>query len=466
MIILNLMKVKVYCAFGHSKHLLGMVWLPLGFDICLALSWGGNCYGLQFKDLNTWNACAPNTHGTGELIFILVLFLISVQISPSLLEDCFFFSKILKMEETYLPPEKRARLENIGAHSFRDVLLSPSIDEEDGHIDDENEMSLLTAVDTLKSFVQQIMSRKESDYIHLELEYGSTLESLEEYKQNSENARKKIAALEEELNEATMKLDEKDSEIENAKEKLFNFGNETRELVLKKEERLKNLELLLRESNNEIRNLDQKNKQLMEENKQLKEEKEENEVKISKLRESLSKKNELPKEVVVKMSEMEKKILEFNKNEEKKNFFVFHNEEDNHLSFRLSEKEEELRNLELSNKDALNEIEKKDHKIKDMDEELLKKNLDIQRLKSRSEKMFNMLREKDNNTAKLKEDFRKHFVVLSQRVAVLEKQKPIFDTKVTQILSSLKPIEPFSSKLQNIPSVNIKLSEEPLNLEN
>ena len=370
------------------------------------------------------------------------------------------------MEETYLPPEKRARLENIGAHSFRDVLLSPSIDEEDGHIDDENEMSLLTAVDTLKSFVQQIMSRKESDYIHLELEYGSTLESLEEYKQNSENARKKIAALEEELNEATMKLDEKDSEIENAKEKLFNFGNETRELVLKKEERLNNLELLLRESNNEIRNLDQKNKQLMEENKQLKEEKEENEVKISKLRESLSKKNELPKEVVMKMSEMEKKILEYGKNEEKKNFFVFHNEENNHLSFRLSEKEEELRNLELSNKDALNEIEKKDHKIKDMDEELLKKNLDIQRLKSRSEKMFNMLREKDNNTAKLKEDFRKHFVVLSQRVAVLEKQKPIFDTKVTQILSSLKPIEPFSSKLQNIPSVNIKLSEEPLNLEN
>ena len=371
------------------------------------------------------------------------------------------------MEGTYLPPEKRARLENIDAHSFRDVFHSPSMDEEDGHIDDDNdqnEMSLLATVDSLKSFVQQIMSRKDSDYIHLELEYGSTLESLEEYKQNSENARKKIAALEEELNEATMKLDEKDSEIENAKEKLFNFGNETRELVLKKEERINNLELLLRESNNEIRKLDQKNKQLIEENKMLKDEKEEKEVKISKLYESLSKKNELPKEVVVKMSEMEKKIeiLEYGRNEEKKNFFILNNEDNNQLSLRLLEKEEELRN---EKKDALNEMEKKDHKIKEMDEELLKKNLDIQRFKMRSDKMYKMLKEKDDNTAKLKEDFRKHFVVLSQRVAVLEKQKPMSNTKVTQILSSLKPIEPFS-KLQNLSSLNIKLNGESFNSEN
>lgn len=381
------------------------------------------------------------------------------------------------MEDTYLPPEKRARLENEGADSLREILdfYSPPIDEEEENFDeanDENEMSLLTSVDTIKGIVQDLMSRKDSDYIHLELEYGSTLESLEEYKQNSENAREKIAALEEELNEATMKLDEKDREIENAKEKFYNFGNETTKLIFdlqeqlkssqtklnEKEERLSKFELLLRESTNEMRNLHQKNQQANEENKQLKEILEEKEVKISGLCESLSK-NELPREIVMKMTEMEKKIeiLEFGKKEEKKNFFVLNNEDSNQLSFRLLEKDEELRNLELNKKDAIKEIEKKENKIKEMDEELLKKSLDIQRLKSRSEKIFNMLKEKDDATAKLKETFRKHFVELSRRLAVLEKQRSGFDPEVTQILGSLKPVEAVG-KLQSLPGVNIKLN--------
>ena len=148
------------------------------------------------------------------------------------------------MEDTYLPPEKRARLENEGADSLREILdfYSPPIDEEEDDVDDvndENEMSILSSVDTIKGIVQDLMSRKDSDYIHLELEYGSTLESLEEYKQNSENAREKIAALEEELNDATMKLDEKDREIENAKEKFYNFGNETTKLIFDLQEQLK-----------------------------------------------------------------------------------------------------------------------------------------------------------------------------------------------------------------------------------
>lgn len=388
------------------------------------------------------------------------------------------------MEDTYLPPpEKRARMENEGADSLREILdfYSPPIDEEEDHFDDvndENEMSILSSVDTIKGIVQDLMSRKDSDYIHLELEYGSTLESLEEYKQNSENAREKIAALEEELNEATMKLDEKDREIENAKEKFYNFGNETTKLIFdlqeqlkssqtklkEKEERLSKFELLLRESTNEIRNLHQKNQQINEENKLLKENLEEKEVKISKLCESLSKsKNELPKEIVMKMTEMEKKIeiLEFSKQEEKKNFFVLNNEDSNQLSFRLLEKDEELRNLELNQKDAIKEIEKKENKIKEMDGELLKKSLDIQRLKSRSEKIFNMLKEKDDATARLKETFRRHFVELSRRLAVLEKQGSVFDPKVTQILGSLKPVGPVG-KLQSLPDVNIRLNGESL----
>ena len=413
------------------------------------------------------------------------------------------FKNLFKMEDTNLPPEKRARLEFEGADSLREILdfYSPPIDEDEEHtndvndeehtddvndedeeytddVNDEDEMSLLTTVDTLKGIVQDLMSRKDSDYIHLELEYDSTLESLEEYKQNSENAREKIAALEEELNEATMKLDGKDREIENAKEKFFNFGNETTKLIFdlqeklkfsqeklnEKEERLSKFELLLRESTNEIRNLHQKNQQANEENKLLKENLEEKEVKISQLCESLSKsKNELPKEVVMKMSEMEKKIeiLEFSKKEEKKNFFVLNNEDSNQLSFRLVEKEEELRNLELNNKDAVKEIENKENKIKKMDEELLKKNLDIQRLKSRSEKIFNMLKEKDDATSRLKENFRKHFVELSRRLAFLEKQRSVLDPNVTQILGSLKPIKPVS-KLQSLPGVNIRLNGESL----
>ena len=223
-------------------------------------------------------------------------------------------------------------------------------------------------------------------------------------------------------------------------------------------------ELLLRESTNEIRNLHQKNQQINEENKLLKENLEEKEVKISKLGESLSKsKNELPKEIVMKMTEMEKKIeiLEFSKQEEKKNFFVLNNEDSNQLSFRLLEKDEELRNLELNQKDAIKEIEKKENKIKEMDEELLKKSLDIQRLKSRSEKIFNMLKEKDDATARLKETFRRHFVELSRRLAVLEKQGSVFDPKVTQILGSLKPVGPVG-KLQSLPDVNIRLNGESL----
>ena len=390
------------------------------------------------------------------------------------------------MEETYQPPEKRARIQETGAHPLKEILdfhFPPNEDEEsqtDGEDfdNDENETqeSLLTTVDTLKNFVQNILTRKDSDYIHLELEYGSTLESLEEYKQNSENARKKIAALEEELNEATMKLDEKNREIEDAKEKFFNFGNETKELVfdlqaklessqknlVEKEERLGQFELLLRESTNEIRNLHQKNKQAIEENKILKENLEVKEVENSKLCERVSKStNELPKEVVLKMCEMEKKIeiLEKTKIEEKKNFFVLNNEDSNQLSVRLLEKEEELRNLELNYKDTINH---KEDKIKYLDEELSKKNLDIQRLKSRSEKIFHMLKEKDDATAHLKEEFRKHFLVLSQRLTIIQNRKPFFDPTVNHIISNLKPIEPLS-KLQELHSVNIRHNGEMLN---
>ena len=333
------------------------------------------------------------------------------------------------MEETYQPAKKRARLEI--ENSLKEILdMTPPIDEDD-HIDkvdsniDEKEISgsIMISVDTLKSFVQNIMTRKDSDYIHLELEYGSTLESLEEYKQNSESARKKIAALEEELNEATLKIDEKDKEIENLRENFHNFGNETKKIIYnlqeklethqknmsEKEERFSKFDHLLKESTNEIRNLQQKNQQAFKENQLLKE-----------------------------------NLKENFKSEEKKNFFVLNNEDNNKLSNLLLEKEEELKTLELKHKDALKEIDIQEHKIKEFDEQILKKNLDIQRLKSRSEKIFGMLKEKDDATKILKGEFRSHFEVLSRRLAVLEKPGPMFTPSVTQILSTLKPIEPMS----------------------
>ena len=335
------------------------------------------------------------------------------------------------MEETCQPAKKRARLEKMRGSSLNEILdLTPPI-EEDDHIDkvDFNNVnkeisgSILISVDSLKSFVQNIMKRKDSDYFHLELEYSSTLESLEEYKQNSENARKKIAALEDELNEATIKMDEKDKEIEHLRENFNNFGNETKKLICdlqekldtsqknvsEKEERFSKFELLLRESTNEIRNLQQKNQQANKENQLLKE-----------------------------------NLKEIFESEEKKNFFVLNNEDNNKLSYLLLEKEEELKILELNYQDAIKENDIKEHKIKELDEELLKKNLDIKRLKSRSEKIFGMLKEKDDATKKLKGEFRSHFEVLSRRLAVLEKQGPIVPPNITQILSTLKPIEPIT----------------------
>ena len=103
------------------------------------------------------------------------------------------------MEETHQPAKKRARLEKMSGNSLKEILdLTPPIDEDDliekvdsNNVEKEISGSILISVDTLKSFVQNIMMRKDSDYIHLELEYGSTLESLEEYKQISESARKK-----------------------------------------------------------------------------------------------------------------------------------------------------------------------------------------------------------------------------------------------------------------------------------
>ena len=98
----------------------------------------------------------------------------------------------------------------------------------------------------------------------------------------------------------------------------------------------------------------------------------------------------------------------------------------------------------MNYQDAIKENDIKEHKIKELDEELLKKNLDIKRLKSRSEKIFGMLKEKDDATKKLKGEFRSHFEVLSRRLAVLEKQGPIVPPNITQILSTLKPIEPIT----------------------
>ena len=335
------------------------------------------------------------------------------------------------MEETHQPAKKRARLEKISGNSLKEILdLTPPIDEDDliekvdsNNVEKEISGSILISVDTLKSFVQNIMMRKDSDYIHLELEYGSTLESLEEYKQISESARKKIAALEEELNEATIKMDEKDKENENLRENFHNFGNETKTIIYdlqdkletnqkkmsEKEERFSKFELLLKESTNEIRNLQQKNQQVIKENQLLKE-------------------------------NLKKNF----KSEEKKNFFVLNNEDNNKLSNLLLEKEEELKTLKLNHKDALKELDIKEQKTKEMDEQLFKKNLDIQRLKSRSEKIFAMLKEKDDATKILKGEFRSHFEVLSKRLAIIEKQGPMFTPSLTKILSTLKPIEPIS----------------------
>ena len=355
----------------------------------------------------------------------------------------------MKMAATSQPPKKRVRLENES-----DVLTFYSGMD---CMEDQSEVgmsfSVLKAFDKFKCRIQNVFTRKDNDYLHLELEYDSTLEALEEHKQNSEIARKKIATLENELNEAKLKLDEKDKEIENEKERLLNFGNETKELILnlqeqlessekrlsEKNDKLNKFEFLLRESTNELKNIHQKNQKVMEENKILKEKLEKKEIEVNFMNEKLIQiENDLPEEVLKKMYEMAKKIesLEKNKKEVKKHFSVC-----------LLKKEKELKKLQLNNinaedvyRDSLAQIQQKENKINELDEQLLQKNLDIERLKSRSEKIFNMLKEKDDATAKLKVEFKRHFEELSRRLAVVKRQQsPVSSPMVNQTLWSQLP---------------------------
>ena len=346
------------------------------------------------------------------------------------------------MADKFQPPKKRAKLgKNLEVDRKKDQ--------------NEEKMSLIVLNNTFEGFkcmIQNVIARKDNDYLNLELQFDSTLDTLEQYKQNSENARKKIAALEEELNEALVKNEEKDKEIKKAEEKLINFGDEMQELHLElqtkfessekrlseKNVELKKFELLLRKHSMDFDYLHQKNQQLLKENRMLTKKLEEKDVEVDHLNEKLSK----------------------SKNEEKKNYFVLNNEDNNDLAVCLLDKEDELKNLQLVYRDSLNQIEQKKHKMIELEEQLLQNNRNIKRLKTRDEKMFQKLKEKDEATTKLKAEFKKHFEELTRRLSMMHRQQsPVFSPMVNQILRSLKPVEQFDVrnhiKNQNISSDHI-----------
>ena len=172
------------------------------------------------------------------------------------------------MEDFHEPPEKRARLgdnnkddterSSEGGHSFEDILVlletkisenshsknpskSLSVKQEtiDQELPEEGEeknsdvdpdvlkLNFLSQFESLGNIIKNVLRKKESDYYNLELEHDATLERLEQYEENSEEAKREIAKkrniisnLEAQLLIKNEKLSAAESEIQIKSDKL------------------------------------------------------------------------------------------------------------------------------------------------------------------------------------------------------------------------------------------------------
>ena len=172
------------------------------------------------------------------------------------------------MEDYNEPPEKRARHDDNnkddtersseGGHSFEDilVLLETKISENshsqkpsktllvkqenfDQELPEEGEeknsdvdpdvlkLNFLSQFESLGNIIKNVLRKKESDYYNLELEHDATLERLEQYEENSEEAKREIVKkrniisnLEAQLLIKNEKLSAAESEIQIKSDKL------------------------------------------------------------------------------------------------------------------------------------------------------------------------------------------------------------------------------------------------------
>ena len=453
------------------------------------------------------------------------------------------------MEDFNEPPEKRSRLgdnnkddterSSEGGHSFEDILVlletkisenshsknpskSLSVKQEtiDQELPEEGEeknsdvdpdvlkLNFLSQFESLGNIIKNVLRKKESDYYNLELEHDATLERLEQYEENSEEAKREIAKkrniisnLEAQLLIKNEKLSAAESEIQIKSEKL----KRAEKVLLEANRKFKSLKNTIEDKDKEIQEL--RNELLT------KSESENNQ-------EHLEKMVEMQRTLILKENEITN-LKSLNKAAEEKeknrgNFFVLNNEESNDLSRELEERKEELDRVNEENNDLVNllneketEIKLLDGKIKERDEEinqkclqleekdkelseksteLKEKSSDVQRLNQLKEKMFTKLKDKGkeieeknseiketvkekekvmNWSKALKSEYKKHFEELNRRYEVVVRKTqghPAVGRTAPFVPGPrLETRVPSSAVLSNLVKPNLVLPVRPLN---
>jgi len=436
-------------------------------------------------------------------------------------------------------------------------------DEADADIDGSDEVedaekmlkvNIVTEFDSLKALMTQHLRKKEFDYINLELEHDATLEKLEQYEENAEQAKKELTKkrniidqlksdndilenqlksfvteterlksdnrilvaknerLKQDLKTKKESIDkaepiltqylkvmkdkddviqqlrnernqdsrllkeirEKDKQIAALKNEMGKLMNENMQKDLKWEK----AQVTLKASVSQIKNSEENKmelKNLNEKNSKLLSSLEEKEEVIRKLEIDLGKKSKNNSESILKMMELSQKLaskeneinnLKASAEDEKNkgNFFVMdkHNDENDALTEKLEEKEEEVKRLNDENTEIVEALNEKENEIKTLESRYQDKLKDMMKKLEIKDKD---LKNKDEDAKKMKNEFKKYFDVLSLKstkaVEFMKKQqqrpsrKPTPNPKSAANGTLFPPNTPITKKLNHLPNLDI-----------
>jgi len=277
---------------------------------------------------------------------------------------------------------------------------------------------------------------------------------------------------------------EKDKQIELLKNEMGKLMNENMQKDLKWEKAQVTLKAsvsqikVLEDYKKELKNLNDKNSKMsssMDEKEEI----------IRNLELDLEKKSKNNSESILKMMELSQKLAskenEINNlktsaaNEKNKgNFFVMdkQNEENDLLSEKLEEKEEEVRRLNDENTEIVEALNTKENEIKTLESRYQNKLNDNKKLLNSLDDMMKQLKikdkdlkNKDQDAVKMKNEFKKYFDVLSLKSTkavdfmTKQQQRPINKPTPTQKAASngtwLPPNTPITKRLEHLPHLNV-----------
>ena len=301
--------------------------------------------------------------------------------------------QIQKNKEVPWPMSSSVKLENVQQED--QVADEHSLEEEEDDLEDINttedmgnilKLSLQETLETLKSYMQSVIQKKDSDYFNLELQLEAELQEKENYKETAADAKKaiqkkvaQIAVLESEAEEKDHTISEHQKEIDKLKHEL----NASNELINKQTDHVHQLtetmKIYYQDKEDIIEKLQQEKSELEKEVK-MKDEKLLDMRKLMKpLKNKISEKDIDIEDGLKKMIDLQVKIdelqvkndvlkekLELANSEKRSNFFVPYSAEANSLKVQLEEKNEELMRVTSENDEMQAIIEVREGEIKKM----------------------------------------------------------------------------------------------------